>query len=182
MADAKLTPEEARAKADQLNYLKARQQSILVKIEDLERAVSSGFTLDSYEPEDLSLETQQPTDSQFAKAFYEAEKKVKASGGEVANLVAFRGSDASTPSRAPSDPSPMAPAAPTSPAGPAASRTKGPRTEAQLKTDHALLHACYFGNTNGVMKLIRQGADVEYMEERDGWCAIHYAAVRFLTL
>jgi len=187
MADAKGTPEDIQAKAVQLDYLKARQQSILLKIEDLEKAVSAGFTLDSYEPEDLSLETQQPQDSEFAKAFYEAEKRTKASDGGAASvagggaesmtMVPFRGSDVPTAPTAP----PARDAAAKAPGGevqavPVVRMSGGRRTEAQLKIDHALLNACYFGNTNGVIKLIRQGADVEYMEERDGWCAIHYAA------
>jgi len=41
--------------------------------------------------------------------------------------------------------------------------------------DQALLNACYFGNTNGAKKLLREGADPAYSEERDGWSAIHYA-------
>ena len=41
--------------------------------------------------------------------------------------------------------------------------------------DQALLNACYFGNTYGAKKFLRDGADPAYSEERDGWSAIHYA-------
>jgi len=186
MSDAEY---DLRAKAERLEYLKARQVSILLKIEDLESAVSSGLSLETYEPKDLSMETQQPQDSAFAKAFYEAEKRVKASGGSANELSEFRGTDQmgqSFPAREPSAPTSAAGGSSTttttttvsSPKSPGVSHFKktGKRTEAELKLDHALLNACYFGNTNGVLKLIRQGADIEYMEERDGWCAIHYAA------
>jgi hypothetical protein len=159
------TDDELRVKKQELDYLKQRQTSILLKIEDLEKAVSSGFSLDSYEPEDPSLETAQPQDSAFARAFLEAERRIKDAGGGAQELVDYRGTDSvpSTPSR------PSAEAPPTktggSPGTPLPPRVKsGRRTEAELKMDQALLNACYFGNTNGVIKLIRQGADVEYME------------------
>jgi ankyrin repeat protein len=42
--------------------------------------------------------------------------------------------------------------------------------------DQELLNACYFGNIIGVKKWIAMGADVEYIEERDGWLPLHYAA------
>ena len=42
--------------------------------------------------------------------------------------------------------------------------------------DQELLNAAYFGNAYGVKKWINLGANVEYMEERDGWLPIHYAA------
>lgn len=44
------------------------------------------------------------------------------------------------------------------------------------KMDQELLNACYFGNLIGVKKWLKLGADVEYIEERDGWLPIHYAA------
>lgn len=44
------------------------------------------------------------------------------------------------------------------------------------KIDQELLNAAYFGNSYGVKKWLKLGADVEYMEERDGWLPIHYAA------
>jgi ankyrin repeat protein len=44
------------------------------------------------------------------------------------------------------------------------------------KIDQELLNAAYFGNSYGVKKWIGLGANVEYMEERDGWLPIHYAA------
>jgi ankyrin repeat protein len=42
--------------------------------------------------------------------------------------------------------------------------------------DQELLNASYFGNSYGVKKWIQKGANIEYMEERDGWLPIHYAA------
>ena len=42
--------------------------------------------------------------------------------------------------------------------------------------DQELLNACYFGNVIGVKKWISMGANVEYIEERDGWLPLHYAA------
>jgi hypothetical protein len=44
------------------------------------------------------------------------------------------------------------------------------------KIDQELLNAAYFGNSYGLKKWIDLGANVEYMEERDGWLPIHYAA------
>jgi ankyrin repeat protein len=44
------------------------------------------------------------------------------------------------------------------------------------KIDQELLNACYFGNIIGVKKWLKLGANVEFMEERDGWKPIHYAA------
>jgi ankyrin repeat protein len=44
------------------------------------------------------------------------------------------------------------------------------------KKDQELLNACYFGNIIGVKKWLKLGANVEYIEERDGWLPIHYAA------
>jgi len=42
--------------------------------------------------------------------------------------------------------------------------------------DQELLNACYFGNIIGVKKWLQMGANVEYVEERDGWLPLHYAA------
>jgi tankyrase len=42
--------------------------------------------------------------------------------------------------------------------------------------DKELLNACYFGNIVGVKKWLKLGANVEYVEERDGWLPLHYAA------
>ena len=39
-----------------------------------------------------------------------------------------------------------------------------------------LLNACYFGNKNLAIKLIKEGADPFYIDSRDGWSGIHYAA------
>ncbi len=44
------------------------------------------------------------------------------------------------------------------------------------KIDQELLNAFYFGNVNGVKKWLKFGANVEYIEARDGWLPIHYAA------
>lgn len=44
------------------------------------------------------------------------------------------------------------------------------------KIDQELLNSCYFGNLTGVKKWLKLGANVEYIEERDGWLPIHYAA------
>ena len=44
------------------------------------------------------------------------------------------------------------------------------------KIDQELLNACYFGNIIGVQKWLKLGANVEYIEERDGWLPLHYAA------
>ncbi len=42
--------------------------------------------------------------------------------------------------------------------------------------DQDLLNAAYFGNTRNVKKYIALGGNINYMEERDGWLGIHYAA------
>jgi ankyrin repeat protein len=42
--------------------------------------------------------------------------------------------------------------------------------------DQDLLNAAYFGNTRNVKKYIAMGGNINYMEERDGWLGIHYAA------
>lgn len=42
--------------------------------------------------------------------------------------------------------------------------------------DQELLNSCYFGNIIGVRKWLSMGANVEYIEERDGWLPLHYAA------
>jgi ankyrin repeat protein len=42
--------------------------------------------------------------------------------------------------------------------------------------DQELLNSCYFGNLIGVKKWLKMGANVEYIEARDGWLPIHYAA------
>lgn len=172
-------PGVAAEAAAQLAYLKARQKSILLKIEDLEIAVTDGVQLDSYLPEDLSLDTQQPQDSKFAKAFLEAEKRAKPSSSSSTSsstaapegeaIVAFRGSDL------PGEFNHVITKSPSQSTVKSHTSTKS-RGGAQLKTDQALLNACYFGNTNQVIKFVRQGADVEYMDERDGWSNIHYAA------
>lgn len=44
------------------------------------------------------------------------------------------------------------------------------------KTDQDLLNAAYFGNDRNVRKYIALGGDINFMEERDGWLGIHYAA------
>ena len=44
------------------------------------------------------------------------------------------------------------------------------------KLDQDLLNAAYFGNAPLCRKFIAMGADVEFMEDRDGWLGIHYAA------
>lgn len=50
----------------------------------------------------------------------------------------------------------------------------------QIKTvkqiDQDLLNAAYFGNERLVRKCMKMGGDVNFMEERDGWQGIHYAA------
>jgi ankyrin repeat protein len=48
--------------------------------------------------------------------------------------------------------------------------------EKPRKKDQELLNACYFGNVIGVKKWLKTGANVEYIEERDGWLPLHYAA------
>jgi ankyrin repeat protein len=42
--------------------------------------------------------------------------------------------------------------------------------------DQDLLNAAYFGNDRLVRKYIAMGGDVNFMEDRDGWQGIHYAA------
>jgi ankyrin repeat protein len=44
------------------------------------------------------------------------------------------------------------------------------------KIDQDLLNMAYFGNEKLVKKYILLGADINFMEERDGWKGIHYAA------
>lgn len=44
------------------------------------------------------------------------------------------------------------------------------------KIDQDLLNAAYFGNDRNVRKYIAAGGNINYMEERDGWMGIHYAA------
>lgn len=39
-----------------------------------------------------------------------------------------------------------------------------------------LLNACYFGNKQLALKLIKEGADPFYIDPRDGWAGIHYSA------
>ena len=47
--------------------------------------------------------------------------------------------------------------------------------------DQDLLNAAYFGNTQNVKKYIKMGGNINYMEDRDGWLGIHYAARWGLT-
>ena len=42
--------------------------------------------------------------------------------------------------------------------------------------DQQLLNGAYFGNWQIVKKWIQAGGNPNYMEERDGWLPIHYAA------
>lgn len=42
--------------------------------------------------------------------------------------------------------------------------------------DQDLLNAAYFGNTRNVKKYIAMGGNINFMEDRDGWLGIHYAA------
>ena len=44
------------------------------------------------------------------------------------------------------------------------------------KIDQDLLNAAYFGNNYLVKKYIKAGGDINFMEDRDGWQGIHYAA------
>ena len=44
------------------------------------------------------------------------------------------------------------------------------------QVDQDLLNAAYFGNERLVRKYIKEGGDISFMEERDGWQGIHYAA------
>ena len=39
-----------------------------------------------------------------------------------------------------------------------------------------LLNACYFGNEHLAIRLLREGAQPDWMDPRDGWTGIHYAA------
>jgi len=41
---------------------------------------------------------------------------------------------------------------------------------------HELLNACYFGNKNLALRLLREGANPNYIDPRDGWTGLHYAA------
>ena len=41
---------------------------------------------------------------------------------------------------------------------------------------HELLNACYFGNKNLALRLLREGANPNYTDPRDGWAGIHYVA------
>ena len=50
------------------------------------------------------------------------------------------------------------------------------RTKKIKKTDQDLLNAAYFGNDYLVKKYIKLGGDINFMEDRDGWQGIHYAA------
>ena len=42
--------------------------------------------------------------------------------------------------------------------------------------DQMLLNASYFNNLAGVQKWLKLGGNLHYMENRDGWMAVHYAA------
>ena len=42
--------------------------------------------------------------------------------------------------------------------------------------DQDLLNAAYFGNVMLVKKYLKLGGNINFMEERDGWQGIHYAA------
>ena len=44
------------------------------------------------------------------------------------------------------------------------------------RIDQDLLNAAYFGNDYLVKKYIIEGGDINFMEDRDGWQGIHYAA------
>ena len=44
------------------------------------------------------------------------------------------------------------------------------------KIDQDLFNAAYFGDEQKVARYIREGGNVNYMEERDGWLGLHYAA------
>jgi ankyrin repeat protein len=39
-----------------------------------------------------------------------------------------------------------------------------------------LVNACYFGNVNQSLELIKKGAQLDYVSNTDDWMAIHYAA------
>ena len=49
-------------------------------------------------------------------------------------------------------------------------------TTAVKKIDQDLFNAAYFGDEQKVYRYIKEGGDVNYMEERDGWLGLHYAA------
>jgi ankyrin repeat protein len=44
------------------------------------------------------------------------------------------------------------------------------------KLGHELLNACYFGNIGMAIRLIKRNANPAYIDPRDGWSCIHYAA------
>jgi ankyrin repeat protein len=43
-------------------------------------------------------------------------------------------------------------------------------------TGRELFNACYFGNTNLALKLIRNNAPIDFIDTRDGWSTVHYAS------
>jgi hypothetical protein len=166
--------EQSTGKVQQLDYLKQRQRSILSKIEDLEIALGSGLNLETYMPEDASLETRQSDDSKFARAFYDAEKESRSKGMTSEAPTYFMGSD--TPAPAQEQMLQKSPSVASTVKSSVSVRSTGRRTEAQRKLDTQLLNSCYFGNTNSVLKIIRQGADPDFIDDRDGWGSLHYAA------
>lgn len=161
-------------KAAAVQYYKARQQSILLKLEDLEGALANGADLASYEAEDESLRADQPNNSRFAQAF-EAEQRRTRGAPEA---MSFRGTDNAIGDAAAAAAAAAAGASASAATAMVSSTAvkSGQRTEHQLKQDKALLNACYFGNTNAALKMVRNGADPEFMDDRDGWASIHYAA------
>lgn len=50
------------------------------------------------------------------------------------------------------------------------------KTKKVKQIDQDLLNAAYFGNERLVRKYISLGGDINFMEDRDGWQGIHYAA------
>ena len=50
------------------------------------------------------------------------------------------------------------------------------KTKKVKQIDQDLLNAAYFGNERLVKKYISLGGDINFLEERDGWQGIHYAA------
>jgi len=44
------------------------------------------------------------------------------------------------------------------------------------KLGKELLNACYFGNTTNTLRLIKQGAQMDYVSPSDDWSGLHYAA------
>lgn len=46
----------------------------------------------------------------------------------------------------------------------------------KTKLGNELLNACYFGNVHQALRYIKQGAQTDYTDPRDGWSGIHYAA------